>query len=224
MAIAASSIIQRVVGTLVDVTSVRWLIEELVRYLNDGQREVVIYRPDAKIVNVSHALVEGSKQTLPGNGRKLIEVPRNTNGAAVTLIERQVLDDQRPGWHNISGVTTIQHYMSDVRTPTVFYVYPPAALGASLDLSYSAYPIDIAEPAAGSTYANVVGNIDVLDIFSGVLQDYILYRAYLKDSEFAGNAQRAANYYAAFANALGIEIKAAITVSPNKAAVAKAVE
>jgi hypothetical protein len=225
MAIAASSIIQRVVGLLVDVTSVRWKIDELVRYLNDGQREVVIYRPDAKVVTASHALSAGTKQTIPTEGRKLIEVLRNTGGGAITLIDRQILDAQDPSWHTITGTTNILHYMSDVRTPTVFLVYPPAAAsGASVELSYSAYPTDIAEPGAGSTFSDVSGNIDVLDIFSNVLQDYILYRAYLKDGEFAGNAQRATAYYSAFANALGIEIKSAVTVSPNKSASATAVE
>ena len=47
MAITAQSLIRRVVETLQDNTSIRWPVAELVRYLNDGQREVAIYRPDA---------------------------------------------------------------------------------------------------------------------------------------------------------------------------------
>ena len=43
----------------------------------------------------------------------------------------------------------------------------------------------------------------------------MLYRAYTKDSEYAGNAARAQAHYAAFANALGIEIKATVAVGPN---------
>ena len=39
MPIAAQSIVRRVVETLQDNTSVRWPVNELVRYLNDGQRE-----------------------------------------------------------------------------------------------------------------------------------------------------------------------------------------
>jgi hypothetical protein len=49
------------------------------------------------------------------------------------------------------------------------------------------------------------------------LQDYILYRAYTKDSDYAGNAARAQSAYAAFANALGIEIKATVMVAPQSA-------
>ena len=71
------------------------------------------------------------------------------------------------------------------------------------------------EPADGATYTAVTGNISLPDIYGNVLQDYILYRAYTKDSEYAGNAQRAQAHYAAFANALGIEIKATVAVAPN---------
>ena len=58
------------------------------------------------------------------------------------------------------------------------------------------------------------GNVSVPDIYGNALQDYILYRAYTKDSEYAGNAQRAVAHYTAFANSLGIEIKATLAVAP----------
>ena len=79
---------------------------------------------------------------------------------------------------------------------------------------YSAYPTDVPEPVDGSTFETVTGQLSLPDIYGNVLQDYILYRAYMKDSEYAGNAQRAQAHYAAFANALGIEIKATVAVAP----------
>lgn len=215
MAIPAQQIIRRCVETLQDTTSIRWPVAELVRYLNDGQREVVLHRPDAMVTNATLPLVAGSRQTLPTNGAKLIEVIRNTNGRAVRLVNREILDAQTPGWHNLNGTTEVLHYMYDPRDPRVFYVYPPAASGASLEIVYAAYPTDIAEPASGATFSAVVGNIGLPDIYGNVLQDYILYRAYTKDSEYAGNLQRAQAHYAAFANALDIEIKATVAVAPN---------
>ena len=220
MTIAAQSIIRRVVETLQDNTSVRWPVSELVRYLNDGQREVVLYRPDAMVTNATVALSAGSKQALPANGAKLIEVVRNTGGnkRSVRMINREILDAQSPGWHNITGTTEILHFMYDVRDPKVFYVYPPAAAsGASVEMVYAAYPTDITEPADGSLYTAVTGNISMPDIYGNVLQDYVLYRAYTKDSEYAGNASRAQAHYAAFANALGLEIKATMNFAPNPA-------
>lgn len=216
MTIQAQSIIRRVVETLQDNTSVRWPVSELVRYLNDGQREVAMYRPDSMVTNAAVALVAGTKQALPANGSKLIEVVRNSDGRAVRMVNREILDAQSPNWHSIPGATAILHFMYDPRDPKVFYVYPPAAAeGASLDIVYSALPTDLAEPADGATYTAVTGNVSIPDIYANVLQDYILYRAYSKDSEYAGNAQRAQAHYAAFVNAIGVEMKATVNFQPN---------
>lgn len=217
MTIAAQSIIRRVVETMQDNTSVRWPVAELVRYLNDGQREVVLYRPDSMVTNATIALASGAKQALPANGSKLIDVIRNTSGTkrSVRMTVRNILDTQSPNWYNLTGVTEILHYMYDPRDPKVFYVYPPAAAsGASVEVVYSAYPTDITEPADGALYSAVTGNISLPDIYGNVLADYILYRAYTKDSEYAGNAQRAQAHYAAFQAALTTEMAGTTGVAP----------
>ena len=227
MTITAQSVIRRAVETLQDNTSIRWPVGELVRYLNDGQREVVMHRPDALVKNASVILAEGTKQRLAtGTGAggvgalnlpaKLIEVVRNSGGTKrpVRLVIREILDAQIPGWHSLTGATDIMHFMFDPRDPLTFYVYPPAAsTGAALDLVYGAYPTDVTEPTSGD-YTSVSGNIDLLDIHGNALLDYILYRAYSKDSEYAGNAQRAVSHYTAFANSLGVELKATLMVGP----------
>jgi hypothetical protein len=219
MPISAQSIIRRCVETLQDTTSIRWPVPELVRYLNDGQREVVMYRPDSMVTNQTITCVAGSKQGLPANGAKLIEVVRNARSAgtkrAVRMVNREILDAQTPGWHNLTGVDDVLHFMYDPRDPRVFYVYPPATTNAQLDIVYASYPTDIVEPADGALYTAVSGNISLPDIYGNVLQDYILYRSYTKDSDYAGNAARAQAHYAAFANALGIEIRATVAVAPN---------
>jgi hypothetical protein len=221
MPISAQSVIRRCVETLQDTTSIRWPINELVRYLNDGQREVVLYRPDSMVTNSTITCVAGTKQALPSNGAKLIEVVRNARSAgnkkAVRMVNREILDAQTPGWHNLTGVDDVLHFMYDPRDPRVFYVYPPATTSAQLDIVYASYPTDIVEPADGALYTTVSGNISVPDIYGNVLQDYILYRSYTKDSEYAGNAQRAQAHYTAFANALGLELKATIGIAPNPA-------
>ena len=218
MPIPAQSIIRRCVETLQDNTSIRWPVSELVRYLNDAQREVILYRPDAAVTNASVPLVTGSRQNLPVGGTKLVEVVRNSAGTkrAVRMVNREILDAQLPGWHAQTGVTEILHYMYDPREPRVFYVYPPAAAtGAAVDLSYASMPADIAEPSEGALYTSVTGNLGVPDIYGNAVQDYVLYRAYTKDSEYAGNAARAQAHYGAFANALGVEVKATLAVGPN---------
>lgn len=134
MSATAQSVIRRAVETLQDETSVRWTIGELARYFNDGRREVVMFRPDATATVIDHALVAGPRQTLPADGAKLLEVFRNTNGRAVRLVEREILDAQVPGWPAMTRATEIVHFMFDRRDPRAFLVYPPAAVGASLQL------------------------------------------------------------------------------------------
>lgn len=219
MTITAQSIIRRAVETLQDTTSVRWPVNELVRYLNDGQREIVLYRPDSMVTNATITCAAGTKQALPANGAKLVEVIRNAAATSakksVRMINREILDAQTQGWHNITGSVDILHFMYDPRDPKTFYVYPPATSSAQLDIVYAAYPTDITEPADGALYTAVTGNISLPDIYGNALLEFVLYRAFMKDSEYAGNAQRAQAHYAAFANALGIEIKATIAVGPN---------
>ena len=217
MTITAQSIIKRVVGALQDPTSIRWTVPELVRYFNDGQRDILIHRPDASSETVTIALTTGSKQSLPSSGAKLLSVIGNTSGGkrAVTLVDRRILDAQTPGWHGLTGVTEILHYTYDERDPTVFYVYPPAASsGASLQVSISTFPDDITEPADGTTFADVTGNMDLPDIYANPLQDYIMMRCYSKDAEYTANAQRAELYMARYATALGIELRGTLAASP----------
>ena len=220
MAITAQSIVHRVVDILQDTTSVRWPVSELVRYLNDGQREVVLYRPDATIKSATVTCVAGAKQTLPTDGAKLIDVIRNSASAgtnkAVRMVAREVLDAQIPNWYGLTGELDVVHFTYDPRDPKTFFVYPPALTTTRVDITYSAFPTDVSEPAAGSTYDDVSGNLDLPDIYGNVVTDYILYRAYSKDSEYAGNAQRAQAHYGAFANALNIEVQGTTGVAPTK--------
>jgi hypothetical protein len=214
MTITAKSLVQRIVDISQDKTSIRWPVNEIIRAINDAQREIILYRPDAMVTNATLALVAGAKQSLPANGTKLIDVVRNTTGGAMRIVNREILDAQTPGWHQLTGTLSPVHYMYDIRDPKVFYVYQPALLGASLDIVYSAIPSDIAEVPEGSLFQAVVGNISVPEIYANAIVDFGLYKIYLKDADYAGNAARAQAHYAMFGNALGNEFKALTTFAP----------
>lgn len=222
MTISAQSIIRRATDTLQDVTSVRWAVNELVRYLNDGQREIVLHRPDSMATTATVTCVAGTKQSLPSGGAKLIDITRNLASGStkrgVRMINREILDSQVPSWHNLTGNIETLHFMYDPRDPRVFFVYPPALTTTQLEVVYAAYPADITEPADGAVYTAVSGNIALPDIFANALLDYILFRAYNKDSEYAGNSQRSQGHYAGFATAIGIEVQATVGVAPNAVA------
>jgi hypothetical protein len=149
---------------------------------------------------------------------KLIEITRNmastSNKGAVRLVPRQILDAQTPGWHGLPGSVNILHYMFDPRDPKTFYVYPPATDVAQLEVMYSAYPTDITEPSAGSTVEDVTGNLSLADIYADDVLNLVMYRCYSKDSEYAGNAERAAAYLNVVTTSLGAEIAATMAVAP----------
>lgn len=212
--IQVNNVINRA-GTLIqDATNVRWPTAELLDWLNDGQREVVLHHPEASVKNTSVSLATGaSKQSLPADGILLVDVIRNmgaagaTAGRAVRMTSREVLDAQKPTWHSdANALGYIQHFVYDPRDPKNFYVYPPAPATAwYLEIIYSAAPTDC---VAG-------GVIQIDDIYSNALLDYVLYRAYSKDAEYAANAQLAIAHYQAFAGALGIKTQIGISRSPS---------
>lgn len=216
MAYTAANFVQRFMDVTMDQTNVRWTAPEIIRYANDGQRDIAMYRPDAITTDAVLTTVAGSKQTLPSGATKLIHITRNgSTGRVVTPIKREMLDASTPLWHNTTQAATILHYMYDERDPLHYYVYPPSNGSATLQGVYANVPTDITTPSS-DFLAGVSGNISVGDIFVNALLDYTLFRAYSKDSDDIGNMERAAKHYALYANALGIEAKATQMYSPNQ--------
>jgi hypothetical protein len=208
--IAAQSILDAAVVILQDKTGVRWPAGELLPWLNDGQREIVLLKPSAYSINTPIALATGTRQRIPANGIQLLDVVRNIGqgdvpGRAVRLIAREILDAQLPGWHSLDPQDEIKHYTYTVDDPKSFYVYPPANGVNRLEIVYSAAPPEVSAAQA----------ISVDDIFKQCLIDYVLYRAYSKDAEYAGNAGRAGAHYQAFLFAVTGRTKAELEKDPN---------
>jgi len=219
--ITGANILLRVKDTLQDTTSVRWTEAELLRYINDAQREIVNLRPDASATTANVALVVGTAQTIPTAGLRLIKVVRNMSAAggsatgkrAIRIVDREILDSQEPNWHDssVSGdaahSTTVKHYVFDEDDPRRFYVYPGASSTSTfIEIVYSTSPTDL---------ANTSATIFVDDIYANAIIDFVLYRAYMKDAEFAGNAQRANNHFQLFANSVGAGAQVNLMSSPN---------
>lgn len=211
MATPASTILGRARTTLQDADAVRWSAAELRDWLNAGQREILVVRPDACNLGAEFTCAAGVRQQLPSNGVKLIGVTHNTNGIkrAVTACSRDVLDAQVPGWRAAAARDQVIHFMFDEREPRYFDVYPPASTGNKLFINYAATPVDLTSDAQ---------NINVGDVWANALLDYVLFRAFSKDAEAAGMGERALAHLAAFNTACGVEVKATTSVSPAEAA------
>lgn len=210
-----SEIFARAGDTLQDTAFVRWPEAERLRYLNDGRREMAVIRPDIYAAVETLTLVAGTQQALPAGRSRLFDVIRNINtnnspGRAVQVTEREVLDAFRPDWRSETAGPTI-HFCYDERTPKVFHVYPPAAVGQKLEASVSVEPADLLLATIESDQLTQEG------VHAPLLAHYVIHRAYLKDAEFAGNAALSQQHYQLFLNGLGVSMKRAFSTSPNTA-------
>ena len=208
MAFTAQSVADLAWTELQDAGGVRWPASDMIGWLNLFLIDLAVNRPDAVSKAAPLVLAAGIRQALPADGVKLLEVTGVTGGRYMSKVaDRHMLDASAPRWRTMPQTKTLRHFLYDEREPRVFEVYPPAAAGTSVDIVYAAKPAAIAALA---------DNLPVPDIFQGAALDYLLFRCFSKDAEYAGDANRASGHLQLFAQALGIELKATILSAPNR--------
>ena len=137
-----------------------------------------------------------------------------TGKRAIRIVNVDILNTQEPDWNDptVSGDAAhgavIKHYIFDEDDPKNYYVYPGVASGSSayVEIVYSKVPTDLSSASS---------NLDIDDIYGNAVIDYVLFRAYQKDSEYAGNAQRSATHYQLFLQCIGQGMQAQELLSPN---------
>lgn len=204
-----SDIIVRAGRTLADATHVRWTEAEIIDHINDGQRQIVLLKPNANSRTETFRLAAGTKQALPAGGIALLRVLRNmggdglTPGTAVFPTIRSAMDAETPDWHTKVG-SEIQHFIYDYKTDKrTFYVYPASA-GNYVELTYSAAPAEVTSTSS---------ELDLDDTYINEVLNWVLHRCFAKDTEYAGNAQRAAEFLGAFYR--GLELSAQVEALTN---------
>ena len=219
-----TNILSRVEDTLQDTTNVRWSEAELIRYVNDAQREIVNLKPDTSADHANVQLAAGTEQSIPTVGLRLINVVRNMSAAgssatgkrAIRLVNVDILNTHDPDWHDpsVTGTsahgTEIKHFVFDEDDPKKYYVYPGVSGNAFVEIIFSRNPTDL---ASGSDV------IQVDDIYANAIVNYVLFRAYMKDAEYAGSLQRSGTHYQLFTASLGQGGSAQNILSPNNDAI-----
>ena len=199
--VTVATVLSRVNTLLNDPGYIRWPKQELLDYFNDASRAIVLLRPDAYTKNVSFSCTAGTKQTLPAEALRLIEIIRNGSGSVIRNVPRRALDDSYPEWHVGNTATKVSAYVYDERDPKTFYLYPGPAAAHAIDLVYSVAPVAKLMADVENVTTPAVADLD--DIYINPLIDFILYRAFSKDSEYAVNSNNAASHYIAFSQQLG---------------------
>jgi len=143
--VLASAILSRAATTILDVAATRWPDAEKLIYLNDGQRLVVLYKPDAGAIIDIYRLGPGTRQRIPdgtsvyrnldgdimGEGVLLLDLIKNmgidgeTAGGSIDPTDLQVLNAFNSNWHAATPAADVQSYALDERYPSYFFVYPP---------------------------------------------------------------------------------------------------
>ena len=102
--------------------------------------------------------------------------------AAVTQIERKMLDESLPSWHSSSTNASrgVEHFIYDENTPKIFFVYPGAVFERdALEVSYSSSVGDITI----SNFSTDTQAISLDDVYGNALLDYVIFLSLIHISE-----------------------------------------
>ena len=75
--------------------------------------------------------------------------------------------------------------------------------------------VEIVFSASPADLANTSAVISIDDVFANAIIDFVLFKCYMKDAEYAGNGQRAGQHYQLFTASVGTGQQAQFLLSPN---------
>lgn len=214
MTILASEITAELGKQLNDVGQVTWTEESLVEYINSAQNQIVSMRPDAYSVVTVVQMIAGSKQDLPVDTTRLLNVKRNmgtdglTPGRAVWPCEMEDLDLFNFGWHNATQEQEIKNFMYSEKSPRTFYVDPPSDGTGYIEISVSRVPPLLTTPVG-------VQALDVKDIYRNHVIQWCMFRAYSIEVDSASSQQRAGIHYGNFMDMMGRKFQRDVQFSPS---------
>jgi hypothetical protein len=188
-------VIDRCKVTLQEITTdgTRWANQELVDWAGEFYQLASSVNP-AEFSGVREfTCVSGTKQDAPNNVVQIIDITRNLDGTKMPIFAttKNVLDSTRRGWHGELESQAQEVFVLDERYPRTFYVWPPAQAGSKVEVVAIAVP----EKHLIADYSGGTASIKCSDRLTPSMVDYILFRAYSKDAEFAGNQQRSDIHY-----------------------------
>jgi hypothetical protein len=211
--ITGKQIIDKAAIQLLDNANTRWTRAEVLAWIDDAQRTIVLVQPNATSTTVAMKLVAGTRQQLPADGHLLLDIYRNMGndgnkpGRVVRVVSRELLDAHMPTWHSGAKNAVTQNYVYDVQDQLAFYVYPPADGNNYVELNYSKVPAPLTDET---------DTLDVADVYAAIVLDYVLFRTNAKDAEYAAGLALANQYWTAFAAALGMNEKEETSNNPNQ--------
>lgn len=191
----------------------RWTVVELLSYLRDALASLSSYRPDAFSSTEAVTLQPGRMQRLPEGAVSLSSIDSNVDGSEspVTVANHALVqafnvnscgEDSRSRDCAGNPQYRVRSYSYDPKTPTIFYVSPLVPSSGSYVVQAT---VVRNAPDIDSTNWNDDIGVDLK--YVPLLKDYMLGRAYNKETESVTSMRLASNHMAAFYQALGVNYK-----------------
>lgn len=229
MPLPVATAMARAARILQDEAASRWTWPELFQWANDAVREFAILKPSALATSKVLTLGAGTRQTLADPGMAILGVTRNiaavgpprVGGRSIVAISVVDMDASVPDWHDTTAYpasATVLHYIGITDEPRAFYVFPANTGAGMIEALVVDNPVDLALPGTPAVFASYSAlNLPLDAVYQNAVVDFILYRAFQKEGEFAGSTARADMHHSAFANALGVKLQNEMTRNPNRA-------
>lgn len=204
MAVTAADILDQAANDLNDSAHAYWTEDELLAYLNDGQRAAVLLKPEVNPDVMDLMLVSGSRQTLNKTETEEVYLLLDINcfkdaddgdpQGIITPVERKDLDNITPRWRQVDSSMTMPpenlqgNFVYDVRNRNTFYLYPSYSdwNGWHVEIVYAKTPQDI---------TSFSGNLTLDDIYAPALLAYVMHRARAKDVSIEGQSAQLSSLF-----------------------------
>lgn len=189
MPITVKKMIDRLARDLIDVRNVRWTRAELLDFINDGMAAIVLRRPD---LTRATQIVATTTNTvaLPADAYQILAV-NHINNLAAQYVDIHKLNQLYPDWRTTTGAPVC--WTRNELDETTLFLYPKPATSVNVELVYS----------RGLTLALETDSFPLSEMYLGVVYDFVMYRAYNKDSQNPVEGQKAQLHLQSFATALG---------------------
>jgi len=186
-----SDIVDRAQNQLYDLQGTHWSRNELKNCVNEAVGVAFQLNPDLFAVVEAISLVAGTRQGLPPNGVRFVRVIDH-NGRGVLPFNHNAMDAIKPDWHGMAATSTVRQYAPSQTDPMTFWVYPPQTGTGSITVEYIRAPGEL----------SISSSLPFDSRYNQAILDGVLYQAYSKDTEYAGQDGRAAMHYRAFKEGL----------------------
>jgi hypothetical protein len=175
-------------------------------YLNEALRATAFVKPDMYTVQTDFTPAAGVLQTLPSDGVALLDITQNLTGRkrSITQVDEGLLEEASRFWPAATQQAEVEHFTADPRNPRRFRVFPPADGTGSVQILYGAVPPQLVYDAE---------DIPVADSFQTALTNFVLSRAYAKNSKKQDLA-KSSFYMQQWGALLGLKSQAQVAVAP----------